>query len=101
MRIWMYCEKVQEVKFQEICIKLLPKQSDRQGFMESMKEQRIQTSIHYPPIHTFSAYAGINQKYDLTITEDVAQREVTLPLYPALSRDDILTVVQAVRKSLN
>jgi dTDP-4-amino-4,6-dideoxygalactose transaminase len=80
---------------------LLPKQSDRQAFMEGMKEQRIQTSMHYPPIHTFSAFAGMNQECDLPFTEEVAQREVTLPLYPTLSRDDILTVVQAVRKSLS
>lgn len=80
---------------------LLPKGNDRQAFMEKMKEQRIQTSIHYPPVHTFSAYADMNHKGSLTITEEVAGREVTLPLYPALSKEDILTVVQAVQKSLH
>ncbi len=79
---------------------LLPKQSDRQAFMESMKEQRIQTSMHYPPVHSFSAYAGMDHKHALTITEEVASREVTLPLYPTLSNEDILMVVQAVQKSL-
>jgi dTDP-4-amino-4,6-dideoxygalactose transaminase len=79
---------------------LLPKQSDRQTFMEKMKAQRIQTSIHYPPIHTFSAYADMDHKHALTMTEEIASREVTLPLYPALSNEQILTVVQAVQKSL-
>lgn len=79
---------------------LLSKQNDRHAFMESMKEQRVQTSIHYPPVHTFSAFADMDQKHDLPVTEDVASREVTLPLYPGLSNDDILTVVQAVQKSL-
>lgn len=79
---------------------LLPRKVDRHAFMESMKEQRVQTSIHYPPVHTFSAYAGMDQKHDLLVTEEVASREVTLPLYPALSNEDILTVVQAVQKSL-
>jgi dTDP-4-amino-4,6-dideoxygalactose transaminase len=79
---------------------LLPKQSDRHVFMEKMKEQRVQTSIHYPPIHTFSAYADMDHKHALTVTEEVASREVTLPLYPALSNEDILTVVRAVQKSL-
>ena len=80
---------------------LLPKQADRQAFMESMKSQGIQTSIHYPPIHTFSAYAGLKPDRGLDITEEVAKREVTLPLYPALSNEDILTVVKAVQKALN
>src|SRR6185369_6290830 len=79
---------------------LLPKQVDRKAFMEDMKEQGIQTSIHYPPIHTFSAYAGMYQGPNLEITEEVAAREVTLPLYPALSNDDILTVVTAAQKAL-
>jgi dTDP-4-amino-4,6-dideoxygalactose transaminase len=79
---------------------LLPKGGDRHAFMESMKQQRVQTSIHYPPVHTFSAYAGMDQKHGLPVTEEVASREVTLPLYPGLSNEDILAVVKAVQKSL-
>jgi len=33
---------------------LLPEGSDRVAFMESLKADGVQTSIHYPPIHTFS-----------------------------------------------
>lgn len=82
---------------------LLPKGGDRLAFMEGMKAQRIQTSIHYPPIHKFSAYAGIDQsaRVPLPITEDVVEREVTLPLYPGLTENDVLTVVQAVKKAMN
>ena len=82
---------------------LLPKGKDRLSFMESMKAQRIQTSIHYPPIHKFSAYAEIDQslRAPLPVTEDIVEREVTLPLYPGLSENDVLTVVQAVQKAMN
>jgi len=82
---------------------LLPKGKDRQAFMEGMKTRRIQTSIHYPPIHKFSAYASLDQsgRISLPVTEEVVGREVTLPLYPGLSDDDVLTVVQAVRESMN
>ncbi len=81
---------------------LLPDGTDRIRFMEGMKTRGVQTSIHYPPTHTFSAYAGLTEsrRIPLTITEEVARREVTLPLYPGLSDADILTVVQAVQKSL-
>ncbi len=82
---------------------LLPTGTDRLVFMETMKAQRIQTSIHYPPIHKFSAYAEIDQidRPSLPITEDVVSREVTLPLYPGLSENDVLIVVQAVQKAMN
>lgn len=66
-----------------------------------MKVQRIQTSIHYPPIHTFSAYQGLYpMDGGLRVTEDVSRREVTLPLYPGLTQDDVLFVAQAVQHAL-
>jgi dTDP-4-amino-4,6-dideoxygalactose transaminase len=79
---------------------LLPAGINRSAFMESMKSQGIQTSIHYPPIHTFSAFSGCKTKYPLPNTEDVAAREVTLPLYPAMSDEDALTVVKSIAYAL-
>jgi dTDP-4-amino-4,6-dideoxygalactose transaminase len=62
----------------------------------------VQTSIHYPPIHRFSAYRGRDDgaAVDLTVTEDISARQVTLPLYPGMSEADVRCVVEAVRESL-
>jgi dTDP-4-amino-4,6-dideoxygalactose transaminase len=81
---------------------LLPQGGSREAFMEAMKRRGIQTSIHYPPIHHFSAYREPNAgaRPDLKHTEAIAAREVTLPLYPALSEADVRAVVEAVRDSL-
>jgi dTDP-4-amino-4,6-dideoxygalactose transaminase len=75
---------------------------DRLRFMEQMKLHGIQTSIHYPPIHTFSAYASEKDHgcSPLPITEDIAMREVTLPLYPGMTDDDVMIVSEAISKSL-
>jgi dTDP-4-amino-4,6-dideoxygalactose transaminase len=78
---------------------LLPAGTNRAGFMESMKSQGIQTSIHYPPIHTFTAYHG-SAKHSLPNTEDIAAREVTLPLFPAMSDEDVISVVKAIKQAL-
>jgi dTDP-4-amino-4,6-dideoxygalactose transaminase len=78
---------------------LLPAATNRLNFMESMKLQGIQCSIHYPPIHTFTAYKDGNTKYFLPNTEDIAEREVTLPLYPAMSDEDVFTVAKAVAQT--
>jgi len=80
---------------------LLQPDLDRKMFMDRMKEQGIQTSIHYPPIHQFTSYQDKNVSMSLPVTEDVASREVTLPLYPALVEEDVLTVVKAVRYALS
>lgn len=81
---------------------LLPVNTPRVAFMDTMKSKGIQTSIHYPPIHLFSAYrehnASISRK--LENTESLAVREVTLPLYPSLSDANINLVVEAVHDSL-
>ena len=81
---------------------LLPHETRRESFMEQMKLRGVQTSIHYPPIHQFSAYQeqGSRPGLDLRLTEDVSARQVTLPLYPTLTEADVRCVVEAVRDSL-
>ncbi len=78
---------------------LLPKGTNREQFMGSMKEHGIQTSFHYPPVHTFTAYNS-DTKWNLPVTEEVASREVTLPLFPTMAAEDVDTVVSAVCASL-
>jgi dTDP-4-amino-4,6-dideoxygalactose transaminase len=80
---------------------LLPAGTARSNFMENMKAQGIQTSIHYPPVHSFTAYADDQGKNPLPITDELAAREVTLPLYPTLTDDDVVTVGRAIAQSLN
>jgi dTDP-4-amino-4,6-dideoxygalactose transaminase len=81
---------------------LLPVGYDRNSFMEHMKTNGIQTSIHYPPIHKFQKYSeGGEPHYNLHVTEDVAQREVTLPLYPGLTDENVAYVAQAVRSAFH
>ena len=79
---------------------LLPSGSNKLGFMENMKAQGIQTSFHYPPIHTFTAYERRGDGVSLPNTEAVAEREVTLPLYPTLREQDLVKVVQAVASAV-
>jgi len=82
---------------------LLPQGVDRTRFMEHMKSQKIQTSIHYPPIHLFSAYREMNgpQTAQLPVTEDVAARLVTLPLYPTMTDEDVLAVVSCASEGVS
>ena len=81
---------------------LLPEGSNKLRFIEAMKAHGIQVSWHYPPVHTFSIYqfSPFPRVEDLKITEEVSSREVTLPLYPTISDDQIAWVVQAVKESL-
>jgi dTDP-4-amino-4,6-dideoxygalactose transaminase len=77
---------------------LLPKGVDRATVMARLKENGIQTSIHYPLIHRFAAYCETNP--GLERTAEIGDRELTLPFYPAMSEDDVRTVVSEVLKSV-
>ncbi|MCJ7432275.1 MAG: DegT/DnrJ/EryC1/StrS family aminotransferase [Anaerolineales bacterium] len=81
---------------------LLPEGVNRFQFMEGMKAEGVQTSIHYPPIHHFKNYEGQTQflKMDLTVTENMSRREVTLPLYPAMKNGDMEFVVNAMQNQI-
>jgi dTDP-4-amino-4,6-dideoxygalactose transaminase len=81
---------------------LLPEGTDRARFAQGMKNRQVQTSLHYPPIHLFEYYRinRISPPTPLPLTEQVAAREVTLPLYPSLTPTDIEYVVQSVCESL-
>ena len=79
---------------------ILPEDVDRRKFMESLKADGIQTSIHYPPIYKFQSYSD---KYDadqhsLSNTEIISNREVTLPMYPNLNSNEIEFVVHSIQK---
>lgn len=78
---------------------LLPPGTDRKAFIDSMRAARIQTSIHYPPIHRFTYYRNRYPDVSLPVTEDIASREVTLPLYPGMTDEMVGWVVDAVKQS--
>lgn len=79
---------------------LLPKALMRKSFMDGLRERRIQSSIHYPAVHQFQYYKRLYPNVSLPLTEDVALREVSLPLYPGMGDDKLESVILAVKEVL-
>lgn len=60
----------------------------REAFMQYMKDNGIETGIHYPiPPHKQQAYRELN--LSLPISESLAQEVVSLPIAPYLTNEDI------------
>lgn len=78
---------------------LLPNNCNRLDIMESLKTEGIQSSIHYPSFHEFSCYKD-SELSNTPISDEISQRELTLPLYPTMTRNDIDMVVLALKKAL-
>ncbi len=77
---------------------LLPEGADRKAFIDAMRAVGVQTSIHYPPIHTFTFFRQRYGDIQLPLTEASAAREVTLPLYPTMSHEQVELVITSVRQ---
>jgi len=74
----------------------------RAGVMARLLEAGIGTGVHYPAIHLFSVYRRLGWKPgDFPIAERVGRNILTLPLFPALTRADVLRVVENLVAILN
>lgn len=70
----------------------------REEVRAKLAQKGIQTSVHYPAVHRFSVYKKFTR--ELPVTEFVADHELTLPMYPALTSDQVCQVCDALRASL-
>jgi len=77
---------------------LLSEKTDRAAVMELMKQDGVQTSIHYPAIQNFSAY---KDKVNSTPkAEYVCAHELTLPLYPSMTTEEVDIVCDALVRGI-
>ena len=79
---------------------LLGETVDRREFRQGLSERGIQTSILYPAIHEFTEYRKRYPDVSLPRTEDVARTQVTLPLFPHMTEEQLDRVCGAVRELL-
>ena len=71
---------------------------DRTQFVELLRERGVGTSVHCIPLNTMHFY---QERYgyrtgDFPIAEDVYSRCLSLPIYPAMSDEDVAYVIETV-----
>jgi len=80
---------------------LVPEGIDRDGVAARLKENGIQSSMHYRPIHLFSAFLNkptIAKRH--LLTERLAERQITLPMYPTMTNGQVDLVCDCLIDSL-
>lgn len=75
----------------------------RDDFMEAMKSCNIGTGFHYDAVHLFSYYQKTfgYKRGDFPNTEKIAERIVSLPLFPTMTfeeQDRVITAMKTVFK---
>lgn len=71
---------------------------ERNLLMESLKAQGVQTGLHYPdPVHLLPAYADLGYRAgDFPVSERIARQELSLPMFPELTDEQIEEVAHHV-----
>ena len=68
----------------------------RGDFIRRMHERGIGVGVHYPALHLFTAYRALGYRMgDFPTAERVGAQTVTLPLFPAMTLEDVDRVCAA------
>lgn len=70
----------------------------RDGIRNLLAKEGIQTSVHYPAVHRFSIYKQFYRP--LPVTDYLADNLITLPMFSKMSSNEVLYIVESLRKAL-
>jgi dTDP-4-amino-4,6-dideoxygalactose transaminase len=76
---------------------LLDEGIDRDGTRERLAGEGIQTSLHYPPVHSFFEY---EVDADVPLTDDYSLRSITLPLFPGITEEQLGLVLGSLEEAV-
>jgi dTDP-4-amino-4,6-dideoxygalactose transaminase len=79
---------------------LLPESASRTQVIAELRGEGVQTSFHYPPIHSLSWYRHRYPGVRLPVTEMFSSRELTVPLHPKMDDTQVECVTSALRHIL-
>jgi len=71
-------------------------------FFEKMKEKGINLQVHYIPIHLQPFYQK-NYGFkggDYFVSEDFYQKEISLPIYPGLTEENLSQVISSIKTNV-
>jgi perosamine synthetase len=78
----------------------LPDKKTRDHLQNTLTKAKIMTKVYFEPVHLKTYYRKeFNYgKNDLPITEKIAEKVLTLPLYPSLTKKDMDYVISTIEK---
>lgn len=84
-----------------IRLKLDKLTASRREIFEALQQQNIGVNVHYIPIHLQPYYQQLGYKKGMCPNAEKLYEEViTLPLFPAMSEEDVNDVIHAVKRTI-
>ena len=74
---------------------------DRDRVREALREAGVGAAVHYPrPAHLNPAWSELGSRGDLPAAERLADRTLSLPMFPGITAEEIDRVAEALREAL-
>lgn len=74
----------------------------RDSFVQMLHREGIEAAVHYPiPLHKQPVFQGTTAGVYLPVSEETAQRILSLPVHPCLSQAELKRIVQVVTNVVN
>lgn len=71
--------------------------ANRKEVFEALLKENIGVNVHYIPVYLLPYYQGLGyQRGDCPNAEKLYEEIITLPLFPAMTENDVLDVIEAV-----
>lgn len=74
----------------------------RKEIFEALQKENIGVNVHYLPIYLHPYYSKLGyEQGECPVAEDVYNKMITIPLFPAMNEEDIQSVIKGVKKVIN
>ena len=74
---------------------------DRDGVLESLRSDGVGAAVHYPtPAHLQPAWRALGEAGDFPAAERLAQRALSLPIFPGITEEQVGRAAGALRRAL-
>ncbi|MGM8366491.1 UDP-4-amino-4,6-dideoxy-N-acetyl-beta-L-altrosamine transaminase [Virgibacillus sp. W0181] len=71
---------------------------DRKQFFEELRKANIGVNVHYIPVHLQPYYQKLgHKKGDYPVAEELYEQIISLPLFPAMTDEDVQYVIDTVK----
>lgn len=81
---------------------LLDAGMNRNKFFTDIRARNIGVNVHYIPIYKFTYYQkNFRSEEEFPATEEIFNRIITLPLFPKMTDEKVINVIEAVKETIN
>ena len=72
---------------------------NRDELMKYLAGKGIMTKVYFSPVHLTHFYKNeLGYACELPVTEEISSQVLTLPMYPALTREEIDYIVEEMKR---